>query len=419
MLAALLIGAAFVGLNHAAYRGFFQDDELDTLSWAPGQPLREFVVGIIKPVFHTDNFRPVGHLYYTLMGRAFGLDFPPYVTPLFTFHLLNAVLLWWLIRRLGIEQWCAIAGAAFFTLSASAFDVYWKPMYVFDLLCTTFSLACILFYSYRRWVLSFISFWLAYRAKELAVMLPAVLLLYEYWFGARKFTVLIPFFLASLNFGIQGLLRNPNKNNDYTFRFTLRALRYTSTFYAARFLFFPLSGILLVALAFLRDRRVWFGLSATLLVMVPLLFLPGRLFAAYTYLPLTGAAIALAACASRFNPVWAWVALALWLPFDLRELRRQRHATLDLDARAASFVHSIDQFAGANPAITTLVFEDSPFHNWGVTGAWNIAHNQLGLPVFYYRTPQAEKALRTETVAYCTWDPAQHRWLIVRLRHTL
>ncbi len=37
----------------------------------------------------------------------------------------------------------------------------------------------------------------AYKAKELAVMLPVVLLAYEYWFGKRRFAVLIPFFCVA------------------------------------------------------------------------------------------------------------------------------------------------------------------------------------------------------------------------------
>ncbi len=102
----------------------------------------------------------MGHIYFTLMGRAFGLDFPPYMTPILAIHLINALLLFLLLRKLGIDDWRALAGAAFFTLSATAFDAYWKPMYVFDLLCATFSLASILLFAYRRWVLSFIAFWL-------------------------------------------------------------------------------------------------------------------------------------------------------------------------------------------------------------------------------------------------------------------
>jgi hypothetical protein len=273
LLAGIGIAIVFIGLNYKAYDGFFQDDELDNLRWAPSRPALTFVKGLLDPQFQTDNFRPVGHLYFAIMGRNFGLDFPPYMTPIFAIHLLNALLLYLLMRKLGIKEWCAIAAVAFFTLSATAFDAYWKPMYVFDLLCTTFSLASILLYSYRRWVLSFIAFWLAYKAKELAVMLPFVLALYEYWFGERKFRILIPFGLAALSFGIQGIVLNPikNKNTDYSFHFALTALRRTAPFYAHRFLMFPLSGFLLFPLAFIRDRRIWFGLLAMVLVMVPLL----------------------------------------------------------------------------------------------------------------------------------------------------
>jgi len=97
------------------------------------------------------------------------------------------------------------------------------------------------------------------------------------------------------------VILNPNKDNAYTFRFTLDALRQTMPFYAQRFLLFPLSGILLFGLVFLRDRRIWFALAAMLLLMVPLMFLPGRLFEAYAYLPLACAAIAIAAAASRWS----------------------------------------------------------------------------------------------------------------------
>jgi hypothetical protein len=359
----------------------------------------------------------VGHLYFALMGRHFGLDYPPWVTPIFAFHLLNALLLYLLMRKLGIERWCAMAAVAFFTVSATAFDAYWKPMYVFDLLCTTFTLASILLYAYRRWILSFIAFWLAYKAKELAVMLPAVLAAYEYWFGERKFKVLIPFFLASLNFGIQGIALNPNKDNDYTLRFTLDALRRTVPFYAKRFLMFPLSGLLLLALAFLRDRRIWFGLAAMSLLIVPLIFLPGRLFEAYAYLPLACAAIAMGAAASHWNPAWAWVALAIWMPFNLRELRHERRATLDADDRAFAFVDAVQKWAARNPDVRTFVFDGAPpgFHDWGVTGAWNIVHKRLDLPALFSGSPEGRKAMATGAVAYGSWDARSGR-LTIRAR---
>jgi hypothetical protein len=417
LLVGIAIAIAFIALNHSAWDGFFQDDELDNLKWAPSSHVMIFLTGLVTPKFQTNNFRPVGHLYFALMGNRFGLYFAPYVTLIFVIHLLNALLLWLLMRKLGIKQWCAIAAAAFFTLSVAAFDAYWKPMYVFDLLCTTFSLASILLYSHRRWVPSFIAFWLAYKSKELAVMLPAVLVAYEYWFGERKFKILILFLLAGLSFGIQGIVLNPNKNNGYTFRFTLGALSRTAPFYAYRFLMFPLSGFLLFALALVRDRRVWFGLSAMLLVMVPLLVLPGRLFEAYTYLPLAFAAIALAAAASHTNPLFAWIALAIWLPFNLDQLHREKHTALDYDNQAFAYVDSMAKFVRQNPSVTTLVYDGSPpnFHQWGVTGAWNIVHRQIDLPTLFIDAPETGKVLAEQTVAYGNWN-YPHRQLIITLR---
>ncbi len=395
----------FIATNYRAYDGYFQDDELDTLAWAPSRTIAEYGAAFLKPTFDAANFRPVGHLYFTLMGRAFGLDFPPYMTPILAIHLVNALLLFLLMRKLGIDDWRALAGTAFFTLSASALDAYWKPMYVFDLLCATFSLASILLFAYRRWILSFLAFWCAYKAKELAVMLPVALLAYEYWFGNRRYLPLIPFFAASLSFGLQGLILNPNKDNEYTFRFTPEALATTIPFYAQRFLFLPFSGLALVALAFLRDRRVRFGLLAMLCFLFTLLFLPGRLYEAYAYLPLACAAIALAAAATRLNLKWVGAALLLWFFWNQRNHRIEQRSILALDDRVATYVQQMAQWAEKHPGHRTFIYRGVPdgFHDWGVAGAWKIVNNAPVLRALWYEWPDAAAAMKTETVAYGTW----------------
>jgi len=405
-LAGLAIALIFVSLNYRAYDGFFQDDEFDNISWAPYVTVSEFAVAFVKPLFDVSNVRPAGHLYFALMGRWFGESFPPWMTPIFAIHLINGFLIFLLLRRLRVGPWHALAGVAFFLWSAAAFDAYWKPMYVFDLLCACFSLASILLYSRRRWVLSFLAFWCAYKSKELAVMLPLALVAWEYWFGEKRYWRLLPFALVSLSFGLQGILRNPNEDNEYTFRFTPAALRATVPFYAHRFLQFQGSGLLLIALAFVRDRRVWFGLTAGACFLFTLLFLPGRLYEAYAYLPLACIAIALAGASARVRPVWAWVALALWMPANIHQLRMEQRAKLAADDAIFAFVDSIDQWAPGHPTVTTLVFDGLPdrFHHWGATAAWNIAHHALGLHAYYYDSPDAKEAMAHGTVAYGEWD---------------
>lgn len=411
LVALVAIAVVFVALNYRAYDGFFQDDELDNISWAPHVRAAEFAGGFLKPLFDAENFRPVGHLYFALMGRAFGEDFPPYMTPVFAIHLANGLLLFLLLRRMKIGTGYALAATAFFTWNAGAFEAYWKPMYVFDLLCAFFSLASILLYAHRRWVLSFVAFWCAYKSKELAVMLPVALLAWEFWLGERRYARLIAFFAVAFSFGLQGVLRNPNHDNEYSFRFTWQALGTTAPFYARQLLLLPGSGLLLLPLALLRDRRVWFGLAAVGCFVFVLLFLPGRLYAAYAYLPLCVAAIAMAAASARASVVCAWIALAIWMPFNVRVLLRQQRMTLAGDDEAAAYVSAVNRWAAKNPKPAVLVYDGLPriYHHWGVTAAWNIAHGTLGPHAYYRDWPEAAKALGAGSVTYGRWDAKNGR----------
>jgi hypothetical protein len=414
LAAGVAIAIVFVALNYRAYDGFFQDDELENIMWAPHVGAMKFVVAFVKPLFDVDNFRPVGHFYFAVMGKLFGEDFPPYVTPIFALHLVNGLLIFALIRRLRVGVWQALAAVTFFLLSAGAFDAYWKPMYCFDLLCTAFCLSSILLYSRRQWMLSFLAFWCAYKSKELAVMLPLVLVAWEYWLGDWNYRRLIPFLLVSVSFGLQGLWRNPNVDNDYAFRFTGKALTATVPFYAARFLLCPGSGLLLVSLLLIRDRRIWFGLTAAFCFLFTLLFLPGRLFEAYSYLPLACTAVALAAAASHVRPVWFWLALLLWLPWNVRDLRQEQRAKLAADDTAYVFVDTLNRWVADHPSITTLVYDRPPgeYHDWGVGAAWNIAHREVKLPAYFVGSVDGQRAMANGRVVYAGWDAATNRLML-------
>ena len=165
-----VVFAAFTAMNRGAYKGYFSDDEVDNLSWTPHVPAKEFARAAATPRFLEYNFRPVGHLYFKAMERLFGLDFPKWVGAIHLLHFLNIWLVWALARKLGAGPPAAAAGVLFFAFHMALFDALWKPMYVFDVACATFCLTSLICFIDRRWVLSFVSFWLAYKSKELAVM---------------------------------------------------------------------------------------------------------------------------------------------------------------------------------------------------------------------------------------------------------
>ena len=409
--------AVFLTVNRDAYRGYFQDDEIDNLSWAPYLGPLDFLKGAATPRFQANNFRPVGHYYFHAVEEIAGLDFPVYVAVLHAFHLLNVWMLWLVARRLGATPFATAAACLFFGLHMALFDNFWKPMYVFDVLCATFCLLSVWCYASERWVLSFAAFWLAYKSKELAVMLPLVLLTFEIWFGKRRWKPLAPFFLTSLSFGVQGILGNPNRDNDYTFRFTAAALAKTSVFYAGRVFLIPYLGFVVPAMAFLARghvtsaRRTWFGLAAMGLFLFPVLFLPGRMFSGYCYLPFAGLAIALTGLAEAASPAALAVFLALWLPMDIHELRLRRRDTLANDDEVRTWMSAAGRFAGGKERVDAFVFSGAPagFHQWGVEGALKYFYERSDLTVKPAGDAGAAALVATRRVALLNWDAARKR----------
>ncbi len=409
----IITGALFLILHRGAYKGFFTDDELDNISWAPYVRPAVFLKELVNPRFQPDNFRPVGHFYFAEMGRRFQWNYRAYPLPIHVIHLLNVVLIYLVARRLKIPPLGSAAGAVFFGLNMAAFDVFWKPMYVFDALCCLFCLLSLWCYLANRWILALVAFWLAYKSKELAVMLPAVLLLYEYTLGERRWKRLIPFLAISLSFGIQGIVLNPNKDNEYTFRFAVSSLFKTITFYSTRLFFFRYSGLALLTLplVFWRDRRVLFGIAAMCLFLFPLMFLPGRLFEAYTYLPLTGAALAIAAASSRVHPAIPLALFALWMPLGIHELRAERRAKLAADEQSTPYFAAIRNYAHDHAAPDAFIYDGVPLgmHHWGITGGVNIAWHRTDMHPRYLEYAETPKLLQLPTVTFLHWDAPHKR----------
>ena len=407
-----LLAALFLIVNRGAYAGYFQDDEIDNLSWAPYLSSLDFLKGALTPQFQPNNFRPVGHYYFHAAEKLFGLDFPKYVAIIHAIHLLNVWLLWLLARRLGAKPFAAGAACAFFAFHMALFDNFWKPMYVFDILCAMFGLFSLLSYAHGRWVLSFAAFWLAYKSKELAVMLPVVLACYEIWFGQRRWKPLAPFFLASLCFAIQGMVLNPNHDNDYTFRFTIAALAKTSVFYASRVFLIPYLGFVVPLFALVApNRRTWFGLAMMGLFFFPMLFLPGRIFSAYCYVPFTGLTIALTGVAESAAPPAMAAFLLLCLPMNLHELRLRRRDTLAKDDEARAWMTTASRFVDTQPPVDAFIFSGAPagFNRWGVEGALKYFFRRNDVVILYIDEPAVSQLLQTKRVALLTWDPSLKR----------
>jgi hypothetical protein len=410
--ALLFTGAVLLFLiaNRASYKGYFMDDDLNTLSWAKNGDVPLYLYWLVTPRFHPQNFRPVGGFYYRILGGVFGLTYPPYVAALHLLHFCNVIVLYLILRRLKLAPVASGAGALFFMFNVATLEIYWKPMYVYDLLCATFCLLTILLYIRGNWILGLITFWLAYKSKEMAVMLPLALGCFEFLLGQRSWKRLIPYFVISLTFGLQGVLLNPNKDNDYTLHFTLGTIWTGLRFYSSQLFFIPL--LVLVAAFLLRNRTVNFGLSTAAALLFPMLVLPGRQFAVYWYVPLIGIAIVVATLSSPV-PRWLLVSFFLfWFPFNYAMLRRERKAILAAADANRSYVAAVAGFAQQHPKIQVVGYHGRPqeMHDWGIEGTVHLLFGNAA-HLFEASSQEFEQARAKAPTAVIHWQPDGNVWV--------
>jgi hypothetical protein len=412
----VLLALLFWTANRGAYKSYFDGDDLDNLSMTRTIGVDLFIHNFFSPRLDQSNFRPVGHAFYRYFGSAAQLDYPPYIYFIHAVHLLNVILAWLVLRALGFEPLNVAFGLLLFAFNMGTFEIYWKPMYVFDLFCATFILASLLLWIHNRWILSWIAFWCAFKSKEVAIALPVVLALVEYTRGTKRWKLLIPFFAVSFNFGIQAALGNRGRDNAYTLRFTFDALKTCLAYYGNRILIVPYGGVIVAALVFIRDKRARLGVLAVLLFMTPMLFLPGRLFGAYLYVPLIGLAIAAAAFSQKAGRVASAVLLLIWLPLNYLEMRHRRKEQLAIADQNRDYVSQVFGLIKAKPATDIFIFDKSPegLHSWGVRSAVRLAvWPKRDYKESEIRTKEALAQTNEPNLAFLIWTPGRDKLTII------
>ncbi|HYL76657.1 MAG TPA: hypothetical protein VEU96_20755 [Bryobacteraceae bacterium] len=424
----VVMAVCFFVANRAAYHGYFTDDELDNLYITRYMSSGQFALALFSPQYYEANFRPAGHFYFHALGNTAGLDFAPYVAILQIVHLLNVALLWFVLRRLALPFWATAAGALFFAFHMAAFDIFWKPMYVFDLLCATFCLLSLLFWLDDRWILSLLSFWIAYRAKEMAVMLPLALGAADFLMGKRRWPRLIPFFAISLWFGLHGLgaTRSPA---GYQFHYDLASLWKAVLFYSSRLVLLPYTGLVLLPLLLLlplvtpplvRDRIVWWGTIIFAVLLLPMLLLSDKMSSAYLYAPLIGLSIVVARVAARQRTAVIVVFFALWIPWNYVNLRWLRRDALSQADDRRRYVGTLVELMRTQPDLRAFIYRDTPvFSDWGARSTLGWLHPDDPITLAREDSPQAAAVLKAPALAVLDWNAIEHRLeTVVRKRDT-
>ena len=303
------------GLDH-----HFADDDMMNIHYywsrGPWALLRNLLL-----FFSTYN-RPVGGVFYFTLYHLFGLNPLPYHVAVTCLMLLNVWLAFRFAERLSgsplLAGLCALAVAYHAQL---AWLVY-LPSFVYDVLCFTFYFLAFDYYlsvrarnallSRRQMVAFLLLAVAALEAKEMAVTLPVMVLLYEaIWHPPKSWRwreALPALLLGALTaVYIFGKTHGPDALTNigaYQSQFTVsRYFESTSRFlntlcyqpletglFQARAVVLLLAALLLFVAWRRREKHFWFACLFVFVVPLPITFVPGR-GGGCLYIPLAGWAL--------------------------------------------------------------------------------------------------------------------------------
>jgi hypothetical protein len=301
--AALAIFGIFAVFAGDGLRAWFTPDDMMNLYFAWSPRLMDL----------THSGRPVGDLVYRALFAVFGLNPLPYRIVCLALVLGNLALLYPFCARLAESRETAALACLLAAYHAHLADLYYSSGTIYDLLCSFFLLAAFVWYlgirragryPGGRETAGLIAFYLfALESKEMAVVLPAWIALYEWLYHGRKVRLrslvflwiavpLAALYAVAKTAGAHRMTANPAYALDFSAHAFMAAWKhYLGDLFYGAIAFNSFKAVLLwVAMAAfalaVRRRCLLFAWFAILLGALPVVFVPPRgFYAIYAALP--------------------------------------------------------------------------------------------------------------------------------------
>jgi hypothetical protein len=368
-----------------------------------------------RPLVETDRY--LGTLAYRGLFAAFGLNPLPYRAVCLLLLGINLGLLYRFCLRLSGSREMAVLACLLGAYHAHLADLYYSTGTIYDLLCAAFYLAAFLYatrssatHSWKQVAVFLLLYAAALNSKEMAITLPAIVLLYDLLYRrplslVREARILVPAALtgaAFLAFKVAGP-RKMLDNSAYRPTFTWSAFmdtwrHYTFDFFYGRVGFTPLRIVLLWVIllglaALFRRRALLFAFQFLFVVMLPVAFIPPRgFFAIYLALPgwyLFLAAVLVAArdaiaAPRRSLQVATFAALALVLvPLHLRQKPIGSRWVASAHAAVRSVAGQLREVAGPLPHAAKVLFVSDPYpkDEWMLTFIFRLYYRDIEIRV--------------------------------------
>jgi len=316
--AGLTILIYFLFLAGGGLRANFSGDDLTNIAFLHGWGRVSLGAMLAQALsVFSPEYRPMGGLYYRTLFALFGLHPAPFRIAFFTLLIVNMILaaLWY--RRLSHSGLAVAASVLLFSFQPALAELYYNDGTVYDVLCVFFALLLLGRYTRLRQSQQLVAgndlllilalYGAALGSKEMAISVPAVLVLYEVIFHpgignlrARLWPIFLLAMMTAVCMAVKILIPNQmNINPAYTPHYQPGFIGNSYLhYYRLLFLNDTLSaglltgGLILALLAavILRNRLMLFGiLFANLTLLTVCTILPRAGFV--WYMPLLGYAL--------------------------------------------------------------------------------------------------------------------------------
>jgi hypothetical protein len=341
ILAGLFIAGSFLFFTWRGLLVYFTGDDLMNLYGYLDKPVSALVKANF--FFWTPYYRPFGGVVYRSLYGIFGFTPYPIYVVFFAALLVNILLAYLVLSRIGGSREIGAIAALLFSYHGKLDYLYYNAGSMYDAFCFLFYFSAFLIYLRARLQNRLLSAWetvgflacfiCALNSKEMASTLPVMLLVYELLFHPPDFRRVSTLFRWCLRqgrmalvgavivliyipakLGPEGLTTDAAYVPHYTLHQYLTDTGYhlANLFYrtnhAAALQATPFTqlevGLIFVAFACIgllaRSRAAWFGLLFFFIGLLPVSFVEPRL-GFVLYLPLAGMALFAAVCLVRLK----------------------------------------------------------------------------------------------------------------------
>ena len=309
VLVAIFIAGLFFYCAGFGLRTPFGYDDITNITVAWQAPLHQLLLALLVPF--TTFYRPAGSAVYRLLFDIFGLNPLPFRIFVYALLLINLYLVYRLAQRLSRSAEIGAFSALLYTFHTRLSLIYLNNGTLYDVLCATFTFLTLLYYigirqSGRRlnrwqWLKLLALFICAINSKEMAAIVPVLLLLYELLFESKR--EYLPALICGALTIISALAKTHSGsplsgNPGYAMTFTaMQVLQHSqklmNDLIYAKGRGWSIAQVLtawlglIVISAIVRKRHLWFFVAFALLAPLPVLFIPYRGFFVM-YLPYAG-----------------------------------------------------------------------------------------------------------------------------------